>query len=127
MKINKKILERMNFSDFSVINTHIDNKLKTICFSLNGAFLMNNGRRVELGEGYLKLVGYVNIFISAYNAKAKIEKVLSEENYEQLNEICEIEIHQDKVIIKGFSKENFNWMEFNVDGGIILGEFIEKY
>lgn len=127
MKINNtQTLEKMNFSDFEVLNTQIDKKLKTICFSLSGGWFMKDSNRMELGEGYLKFTGYRSISITAYNAREKLEKVLSEESYERLNEICEIAVRYDEVIIKGFAKETFNWIEFHVVGGIVKGEFVKK-
>lgn len=127
MKINnKQILEKMNFADFKVLNSYIDKKVKSLYFYLSGAWIMESSNKIELGEGYLKLIGYSSIFISAYHAKEKIEKILSEENYEKLQEICEIDIFQDEIVIKGFAVKTFNWIEFHVRGEIVHGQFIDK-
>src|SRR5690606_3400120 len=123
---NRSILEKVNFSDFQVLKTKLDKKLKFITFTLNGASRLVNGKRIEFGEGYLEIINYNSIHITSYNAKENIEKVLTEDQYEQLREICEIEIYETKLVIKGFAKQTTNWIEFDIIGGTVKGEFLDK-
>ncbi len=123
---NSLILKKMNFSDFKVLKTEISKNEKKVFFALSGAWLMKNGKRVELGEGYIELSGYSKIIIIAYDAKQKKEKTLTEEDCEGLREICELDVDSKKIVIKGFGKETSNWIEFHIDGGIFHGEFFEK-
>jgi hypothetical protein len=127
MKITSiSILEKINFSDFQVLKTKLDKKLKSITFATNEASRLVNGKRIELGEGYLEIVNYNSIHITSYNAQEDIEKSLTEDQYEQLDEICEIEVYETKLIVKGFTKQTANWIEFDIIGGHVKGEFLDK-
>lgn len=126
--ISKEILKKINFSDFKVISTNIDKISKSIIFYISGACQLSDKERIKLGSGYLKIMKYNSIHITSYNAKNKTETILSENNYEPLCEICEINIFDNELIIKGFSEKNYNWIEFTINGGELTGEFsdIEK-
>ncbi len=125
MIINKETLKKMNFSDFQVLNSQIDKEKKTIDFSLSGAAINHDNNRLDLGEGHLVLHDYDSIFITSYNAEDKTEKELSEVDYEELQEICEIDVLSDEVIIKGYAKLTFNWIEFRIQGGVVQGDFLD--
>lgn len=127
MKINNRNnLERVNFADFNVLETKLDKESKAIIFNLSGGLQLVDDKQIELGKGYLTITNYDSIKITSYNAKANIEKVLTETQYEQLSEICEIEVLENKLVIKGFAKFTTNWIEFDIIGGKVRGEFLDK-
>lgn len=121
--ISNENLEIMNFSDFTVLNIILNKSSKSIGFYLNGACYFKERKRIELGKGYFSIMGYDTIYITSYNAKESIEKILSEEDFESLRELCEISIKKNEIIIKGFSEKTSNWIEFSIVGGRITGEF----
>lgn len=126
MKItSKRDLERMSFIDFEVLNTYIDEVSHSIVFSLSGACQIVDGKRVELGKGDLKITRYYTISVISYNAKEKKETVLSEDSFECLRELCEIDINENNLVIKGFAKNTYNWIEFTITGGKVEGEFAD--
>lgn len=126
MKItNVKSLEKMNFSDFNVLDIVFDKHVKSITFFIDGALYLNPEKRVELGNGYLQVADYNSIKIIAYDAKSDHDWLIDEENFEQLREISEIDVAQDHIVIKGFSKTSSNWLEFNISGGILKGAFLD--
>ena len=126
MKItDKRKLQKMSFLDFNVKSTRIDSHAKSINFLLSGAWIRKGNHRIELEEGSLIFFGYEDVFISSYNAKEKSEQILSEKKYEELKEICEIDVHEEQIIIKGFAKNTFNWVEFHIKGGLVKGNFVE--
>lgn len=126
MKINNRNnLEKLNFADFAVLETKLDSESKSITFILSGGSQLVDNKRIELGEGYFEIIKYDCISIISYNAKENIEKVHTENQYEKLGEICEIEVYENKLIIKGFAKITANWIEFEITGGRVRGEFLD--
>lgn len=121
--IRKKDLEKISFIDFDVTNTSIDKTSHSIIFSLNGGLQLVDDKHIEFGKGYLKISNYYTISITSFNAKEKIEHVLSEDDFESLSELCEIDINENNLVIKGFAKNTSNWVEFNIIGGKVAGEF----
>ncbi|MBA2654970.1 MAG: hypothetical protein H0U71_07920 [Gammaproteobacteria bacterium] len=127
MKIhNREALKKLSFIDFNVLNVNIDKKIKEITFRLDGALHLINGIKEELGEGYLKIINYAEIEITSYNARNKSKTQQAEDNYENLNQLCEIDLNDDLVNIKGFAEQTYNWLEFKISGGELIGEFKDK-
>jgi hypothetical protein len=124
MKITSKTdLEKIGFLDFSVSNTSIEKPIHSITFSITGALQLINNRCIELGKGNLKIIGYDSIFITSYNGRENTKATLTEDDFEPLRELCEIDVNEDNLIIKGFAENTWNWIEFTITGGKVEGEF----
>ncbi len=124
MRISSKAeLARLNFSDYLVNSITYSSEMKSIVFRVSGACFLANGRRKDVGKGYFKVNGYDNIRITSYDDIKKKEIIVDIAQVEPLAEVCEIDIEATKIIVKGFSKDTYQWLEFHIYGGVIEGEF----
>lgn len=126
MKINaKEMLEKFSFIDYVVTDVVIYPKTKSIIFNLTGASYLDDNVRKELSKGYLKIEHYNSIRITSYDAIKKDTKECEIGKQEKMNQLCEVDIEKNKLFFKGYANETFHWLEFEVDGGIVEGNFID--
>lgn len=118
-----KSLERVNFSDNKVFRTEIDEKNKSVTFYISGGCRLAANTRICFEDGELHITGYRSFSATSYNAKNDQEVTLSIDKLENLGEICEIDVYNEKLVIKGFALASGNWLEFNIEGGIVKGSF----
>lgn len=123
MKIDDRyMLKKFNFSDFEVVSMTFNTSSHEIDFIISRGLSLIQGEKYELAKGFFRILGYESIFITSYNAINDIEKVVYEEKCD-LNEISEMDIYENKIIIKGFAKQGGDWIELEVVGGVVDGEF----
>lgn len=121
----KKVLSDMIFSDDRVMDMFISQGQKLISFSLSGVSTYVDGVRRNFGEGSISIKGYDKIIITSYDSSTKTEALMSDIEYEKLKEICEVDVFENSIIVKGFSL-TYKWIEFSIQGGEVTGEFPDE-
>lgn len=125
MKIVKENLLRLGLSDFSVSEINLDERGKSITFKTVGALYKQSSEIIELGPGFITINNFINMSITAYNAIEDEKKILEENQIMNLREICEVEINDQEVIIKGFNPKGPEWVEYHIEGGEVIGDFAD--
>lgn len=126
MKITKEMLNKMSFIDYEVNNILIYQKTNSIIFNFSGASYLKNNVREELKKGYIKIEHFDSLKITSYSATSNETKEAKAGNQEKLKQLCEIELLKDKLIFKGYAEDTYNWLEFEINGGVLEGDFIEN-
>lgn len=122
----KTELNNYSFIHFDVAKVEIDTISKSISFKLSGADYFENNNQYDFGAGYFEIKGYDELIISSYDVKNKIEKSLNATEALNLEELCEIEVLDDELIVKGFESKSNHWLEYTIIGGLISGKFSDS-
>lgn len=126
MKIkSKERLDKFSFIHYKVTDVCICPNTKSIRFSISGASYLDNNVRKDLSNGYFKIEHFESINISSYDAVTKETKEIEIGDQEKMIELCEIEYVNDNLVLKGFADKSSHWLEFEIKGGVLEGDFTE--
>lgn len=127
MKINKKSdFTNISFLDHKAGKITIDMLDNSIIFSvMGGCYLLHQKKRM-FGEGFFKISSFSKLSITSFSALTGETVSVSVSRVEDLGEICEIDVCDDRLVIKGFARDSRNWLTFDILGGAASGSFNES-
>ncbi len=119
MKIlTEKDIELLTFPDSPVIEFSLDLGRKVFSLKCSEAFL----DLPDEGEDLSHLVVRIDAFQEVQVKEFKDEEYSGIEDYSEevsLTDVCELEVDGERVAIKGFTKEEGQWVEFVFSGGTL--------
>jgi hypothetical protein len=113
MKILKEDLNKLSFADYAIEAMALDIKMKILDIKIDGASFKLNENWKKLGMGTIKIFDWKKIAISMYDSKGQKWVNLGESNWDNLKEICEIELNET-LCLKGFGKRTGQWIQFDI-------------
>ncbi len=120
--INRNNIKATKFVGFIIPNMTSDKDSKSLRIELSKRVGQSARKWIEEESGYIDINQYDAIHVTSYNLRSKTTQTLSEDDYEQLGEISELDISDNQLVIRGFSKKTFYWLEFVITGGRVNGQ-----
>lgn len=89
----------------------------------NEKLFLNNKTKDWLGEGVLIFKNWSSLNVLLYDQQCKNPVILSQENFEQLEDILIFERSNEHLKISGFGIKTGLWTEWNITDSKYYGEF----
>lgn len=118
ISLKKENMKHLSFLDFQVEKIEFHPKKKKLKVFVDGAWLDTNGGH-QLGKGVLFFENWDDLSVDNFDSTG----TRFEPPIEYLEDLCELEIDDSSVVLRGFGKELGHWVKWKIINPRMHAEF----